>query len=118
MRKFLERFMESEEYLLTPLSFVIYWMPTTVDDNTPEDTFDLYTLPLKAMDREWDKAEVVDTLRTDQVAHWLQIPIGNLLGFLVQATPSEMSRLNYYLHFRLDLMRTMQGKKKTFDATC
>ncbi|KAG9065606.1 hypothetical protein KI688_001895 [Linnemannia hyalina] len=114
MRKFFERFMESKEYLLTPLSFVIYWMPTTVDDNTPEDTFDLYTLPLKAMDREWDKAEVVDTLRSDQVAHWLQISIGNLLGFLVQATPSEMSRLNYYLHFRLDLMRTMQAMPSCF----
>ncbi|KAK5799627.1 hypothetical protein F5H01DRAFT_398537 [Linnemannia elongata] len=115
MRKLLERFLESDEYLLTPLSFVIYWMPTTVDDNTPEHTFDLYTLPLKAMNCEWDKAEVVDTLRTDQVAHWLQIPIGALLGFLVQATASEMSRLNYYLHFRLDLMRTMQAMPSCFE---
>jgi hypothetical protein len=105
--------MEGADHLLTPLSMVIYWMPTPINSCHPENMLELWTLPVKATDQEWDNAEVITYLRTDQVAHWLQIALGDLLGFLVQASTIELVLLNNYLNFRLDLMRTIQGKKKT-----
>ncbi|KAG0290758.1 hypothetical protein BGZ96_005798 [Linnemannia gamsii] len=93
--KCLETFMGGADHLLTPFSMVIYWMPTPIDDCHPENMLELWTLPVKATDQEWATAEVITNLRTDQVAHWLQIAIGDLLGFLVQATmPSCLEWLN------------------------
>lgn len=109
--KCLETFMGGAEHLLTPFSMVIYWMPTPIDDCHPENMLELWTLPVKTIGKEWDTADVITNLRTDQVAHWLQIALGDLLGFLVQASTIELILLNNYLNFRLDLMRTIQGKK-------
>ncbi|KAK3845312.1 MAG: hypothetical protein J3R72DRAFT_502805 [Linnemannia gamsii] len=114
MAKCLYTFMKGRNHALTPLALVIYWMPR-VPNPYPEDTMDLWTMPLKALGQEWETAKVLDTLRTDQVAHWLHLPVGVLIGFLTQAAPGELRQLNWYLHFRLDLMRTMQAMPSCFE---
>ncbi|KAG0376536.1 hypothetical protein BGX24_007609 [Mortierella sp. AD032] len=114
MAKCLYTFMKGRNHALTPLALVIYWMPR-VPNPYPEDTKDLWTMPLKALGQEWETAKVLDTLRTDQVAHWLHLPVGVLIGFLTQAAPGELRQLNWYLHFRLDLMRTMQAMPSCFE---
>ncbi|KAF9905438.1 hypothetical protein EC991_001666 [Linnemannia zychae] len=107
-------FMLGKNHQLTPLAMVIYWMPR-VPNPYPEDTKDLWTMPFKALSPNWETAEVLDTLRTDQVAHWLHLPIGALLGFLTMAAPAELQKLNAYLHVRFDIMRAMQAMPSCFE---
>ncbi|KAF9935292.1 hypothetical protein FBU30_004867 [Linnemannia zychae] len=104
----LHRYLESGDHLLTPLSMVIRWMPR-INSSMPVDPLDLWTIPVKSQGTDWDTARVIDILRTDQVAHWLYISVGELLGFLIMSTPTERRFLNSYLICRLDLMRTLQA---------
>ncbi|KAG0211124.1 hypothetical protein BGX33_004512 [Mortierella sp. NVP41] len=112
---YLQLFLTATDHKLTPLSMVIYHMPR-VENSYPADILDLWTTPVKALSGgDWEVREVIDTLRSDQIAHWLRISLQDFLGFRVVATTKELNLLNMYLNFRLVLMRTAQAMPSCFE---
>ncbi|KAG0208874.1 hypothetical protein BGX28_000273 [Mortierella sp. GBA30] len=116
----LQGFNHAKEHHNTPLSAIIYWMPRIQTQEsaaaymshasgTSESFPNFWTVPLKALGEPWEIAPTLQHLRTDQVAHWLHISMQDLVGFLSLCTVKEVTALNAYLYFRVELVKVIRA---------